>query len=71
MTLKERVHKVCGNQFNFAEQMDLSRVQVNMLLNGKANWTQRNIYRAAYILDVAPSTIIRELEVTGNEEKEV
>ena len=55
--LKGRIKEKVDTQSNFAEELGISRVSLSLKLNGKAEFSQREIENACRILDIAPAQI--------------
>lgn len=50
--LRGKIVEVYGTQEAFAEAMELSKVTLNVKLNGKTDWTSKEIVRACELLSI-------------------
>ena len=51
--LRERIQTVFGTQQAFADVMKLNRASMSAKLNGKADWTSKEIEKACVLLDIS------------------
>lgn len=55
--LKGRIKEKVDTQASFAEKIGISRVSLSLKLNGKTEFSQREIESACRVLDIAPEEI--------------
>ena len=51
--LRERIQKVFATQHAFAVAMGKNTVSINAKLNGKVDWTSKEIEKACELLDIS------------------
>lgn len=55
--LKGRIVEVCGTRSNFAKLMESTERTISLKLNGKRGFTQKEIKKALYVLDLTNEDI--------------
>lgn len=55
--LNGRIVEKCGNQGNFAKQMELSERSISLKLNNKISWKQLEIQKAIDVLGLTTNQI--------------
>lgn len=56
--LSGRIVEICGTQYNFAKEMNLSERTISLKMAGKVEFKQSEIDRACQILKIGKSDIV-------------